>query len=169
MNTNEVKNYCLNLLKENNIVITNKEKEELEIADFYLKNLENEGLQIITYVNTKRCCAKELILLPNQTCPEHRHPNIGDELGKEETFRCRKGIVYLYIEGETTKNIKAKIPNEYYTVFNEIVLEEGEQYTLAPNTLHWFQSGDSGAIVSEFSTNSRDDKDIFTNPNIIRT
>jgi hypothetical protein len=38
----------------------------------------------------------------------------------------------------------------------------------APDTLHWFQAGDEGAVVSEFSTESRDDLDVFTDPRIRR-
>jgi len=56
----------------------------------------------------------------------------------------------------------------YYTVFHEIELNPGEQYTIPPNTLHWFQAGDDGAIVSEFSSTSRDEYDIFTDPRIVR-
>jgi D-lyxose ketol-isomerase len=53
-------------------------------------------------------------------------------------------------------------------VFHELILDPGEQYTIPPNTLHWFQAGDQGAIVSEFSSISRDDIDIFTDPRIRR-
>ena len=56
----------------------------------------------------------------------------------------------------------------YYTVYHEIRLLPGEQYTLKPNTLHWFQGGPEGAVVSEFSTTSRDELDIFTDPRIRR-
>jgi D-lyxose ketol-isomerase len=48
-------------------------------------------------------------------------------------------------------------------------LRPGEQHTVPPNTLHWFQAGPEGAIVSEFSTQSRDDLDVFTDPDIART
>jgi D-lyxose ketol-isomerase len=48
------------------------------------------------------------------------------------------------------------------------VLGPGEQYTIPPNTLHSFEAGEEGAIVSEFSTTSRDDLDIFTDPRIVR-
>ena len=51
----------------------------------------------------------------------------------------------------------------------EIELDPGDQYTLAPNSLHWFQSGDEGAILSEFSTTSRDETDLFTDPRIRRS
>ena len=40
------------------------------------------------------------------------------------------------------------------------------KYTIMPNTLHWFQAGPEGAVVSEFSTKSRDEFDIYTDPRI---
>jgi D-lyxose ketol-isomerase len=48
------------------------------------------------------------------------------------------------------------------------VLRPGEQFTVPPNTRHWFQAGPDGAVVSEFSTQSRDDLDVFTDPEISR-
>jgi D-lyxose ketol-isomerase len=51
---------------------------------------------------------------------------------------------------------------------DEIVLHPGEQFTIPPDTLHWFQAGDDGAVVSEFSTQSRDDLDVFTDPRVVR-
>jgi ABC-type sugar transport system, auxiliary component len=153
------------------ITLTPFENDNIEVADLGLNDIENVGLELITYVNTDRCCAKELVLLPFQTCPEHRHPPVDGEPGKEETFRVRYGTVYLYVEGEPSNDIKAKIPNtghDYYTVFNQIILNPGEQYTIYPNTKHWFQSGAKGAVVSEFSTKSRDELDIFSDPSIAR-
>lgn len=41
-------------------------------------------------------------------------------------------------------------------------------YTLPPDTLHWFQAGEEGAIVSESSTKSVDESDVFTDPEIRR-
>ncbi|HML45829.1 MAG TPA: D-lyxose/D-mannose family sugar isomerase [Clostridia bacterium] len=153
------------------IVLTEAESQNIEIADFGLNDLERTGLQLVTYVNTKRCCAKELVLFPGQTCPEHRHPDSAQALGKEETFRCRAGRVYLYVDGTPAASPKAKPPagdEAYYTVGHEIVLNPGEQYTLMPDTRHWFQAGPEGAIVSEFSTASHDETDIFTDPRIVR-
>lgn len=153
------------------IVLTPTEAENIEVADFGLGELETTGLQLVTYINTQRCCAKELVLFPRQTCPEHRHPPVDGEPGKEETFRCRWGAVYLYVEGEPTLNPASKPPKgreDTYTVWHEVKLEPGEQYTIMPNTLHWFQAGDEGAVVSEFSTRSRDESDIFTDPTIMR-
>jgi D-lyxose ketol-isomerase len=49
------------------------------------------------------------------------------------------------------------------------VLRPGEQHTIPPDTLHWFQAGPEGAVVSEFSSPSRDELDVFTDPEIRRT
>jgi len=155
------------------IVLTPQEKENIEVADFGLADIEHIGLILVTYVNTSRCCAKEMVLFPGMTCPEHTHAPIPekDYPGKEETFRCRYGSVYLYVEGEPTQDMKGFVPEGYegtYTVFHEIVLRAGEQYTMEPNTKHWFQAGEQGAVVSEFSTPSFDELDIFTDPKINR-
>ena len=166
---NQVKK-TLKYFKKAKIQLSNDEKQRIEIADFGLNDLQNVGLQLLTYINTDRVCAKEMVLLPYQTCPEHWHIPTNGQDGKEETFRCRFGKVYLYVDGEGKKeDIKAKIPNTEVSVFHEIVLNEGEQYTLYPNTKHWFQAGDKGAIISEFSTHSTDETDVFTDKAIIRT
>ena len=161
----------LEYFKKTGIVLTEEEQQSITVFDFDFDDLDNVGLQLLVYVNSKRVCAKEMVLFPHQSCVEHRHPTIGNVLGKEETFRCRWGRVYLYITGESTPNIKAKIPDnmkDYVTVFHEIVLNPGEQYTLKPDTLHWFQAGPDGAVISEFSTTNTDDIDKFTDPRIKR-
>lgn len=160
---------ALEYLDKAGIVITEEEKNNMEVAEYGLGELDKIGLELIVYVNTDRCCAKELILFPGQTCPEHRHPPVENEPGKEETFRCRWGKVYLYVPGIPATNPKAIAPKgreKYFTVWHEIELNPGEQYTLAPNTLHWFQAGPEGAVISEFSTKSRDEYDIYTDPDI---
>ena len=50
------------------------------MADFGLGIVEKVGLQLLTYVNTEKCCAKEMVLRPYQTCPEHTHCD-GEENG----------------------------------------------------------------------------------------
>ena len=153
------------------IAITPDEASRIEVADFGLGDLMQIGLQLITYINTDRVCAKELIMFPGQTCPEHYHPPIAGEPGKEETFRCRWGEVYLYLPGEPTSEPKCAVPKDsegYFTVWREVPLRPGEQHTIYPKTRHWFQAGKEGAIVSEFSTKSRDELDIFTDPRIVR-
>jgi D-lyxose ketol-isomerase len=153
------------------IVLTPQEQENIEVVELGLGELERTGLQIVVYVNTDRYCAKELVLFPRQTCPQHRHPPVGSDPGKMETFRCRWGKVWLYVEGGPGGIMHAHVPSgsePYYTVFHEIELNPGEQYTIPPDTWHWFQAGDEGAIVSEFSSTSRDEFDIFIDPRIKR-
>lgn len=159
------------MLERAGIVLTPEERDEIEVADFGLEDLERIGLELVVYVNTDRYCAKELVLFPRQTCPQHRHPPVLGEPGKQETFRCRWGTVYLYVEGDAAEEVQAQVPEgdeEYYTVFHEIELHPGEQYTIPPDTWHWFQAGDEGAIVSEFSSTSRDEYDVWTDPRIQR-
>ncbi|MHB0875174.1 MAG: D-lyxose/D-mannose family sugar isomerase [Anaerolineae bacterium] len=154
------------------IAVTEDEAKHIEVADFGLGRLDEIGLELLVYVNTDRCCAKELVLFPRQTCPEHRHPPVAGEPGKEETFRCRWGEVYLYVPGTPASQPAAQLPvdvSPFMTVWHEVILRPGEQYTLTPDTLHWFQAGPEGAIVSEFSTKSRDDSDVFTDPRIERS
>jgi D-lyxose ketol-isomerase len=165
--------YVVSEFEKAGIVITEEEKARIEVADFGLGIVEEVGLQLLTYVNTEKCCAKEMVLRPYQTCPEHIHMD-GEEngvaySGKEETFRCRKGVCYLYVSGEgKQEDIKAKLPPTTVTVFHEVELKAGEQYTLYPNTRHWFQAGSEGAIISEFSTKSRDESDYFEDERISR-
>ena len=167
-----LRNEAAALLKKANIAITEKEKNAIEIADFGLDDVRNVGLELVVYENNERYCAKELVLFPGQMCPQHRHPQIDKaNEGKQETFRCRWGEVYLYIEGPATPNPKAVVPErhkKHISVWRELVLHPGDQFTIKPGTLHWFQAGDQGAIISEFSSTSIDEFDVFTDPNIKR-
>lgn len=142
--------YAAEQLAAAGIVVTAAERDAIEVADFGLSRLRELGLMLLVYVNTDRYCAKELVLYPGQICPEHRHPPFEGGPGKEETFRCRRGLVRLHVAGE------------------ELVLRPGDQRTIPPDTLHWFQAGPDGAVVSEFSSASRDDLDVFTDPEIER-
>jgi D-lyxose ketol-isomerase len=146
----EAQSYAAEQLRQAGILLRDDEVREIEVADFGLGRFDEIGLHVLVYVNTDRYCAKELVLSPHQLCPEHRHPPFDGTPGKEETFRCRRGRVELVVDGE------------------HIFLEAGAQYTIHPDTLHWFQAGEEGAVVTEFSSASRDELDIFTDPEIER-
>ena len=135
------------MLAEAGIVV----REEIEVTDLGLGQLEEIGLQLVVYENNDRYCAKELVLFPHQLCAEHRHPPVGDDPGKQETFRVRTGMVTLHVDGH-----------------GELELHPGDQFTIPPDTLHWFRAGADGAVVSEFSSPSRDEYDVFTDPRIVR-
>lgn len=159
---------AIELFEKAGVYLKADEKAAIEIADLGLNRFEETGLALFTYVNTTRVCAKELALLPNQTCPEHRHPATSNDPGKEETFRCRYGQVHLFVPGPKTPHPSVHPPQGVYTVFHEIILKPGDQYTLEPNTLHWFKAGPKGAVISEFSTRSTDELDQFSDPDIVR-
>jgi D-lyxose ketol-isomerase len=142
--------YAATQLAAAGITLTEAEHAQIEVADFGLGELRATGLMVLVYVNTDRYCAKELVLYPRQTCPEHRHPPFDGTPGKEETFRCRRGSVDLHVDGKL------------------IALRPGDQHTIPPDTLHWFRAGEEGAVVSEFSSTSRDDLDVFTDPRVVR-
>ena len=152
------------------IVLTPAERERIELTDFGLGDFEREGLGLFTYVNTDRYCAKELVLLPGQTCAQHRHPPLGaGDPGKQETFRCRRGAVYLHVEGDPSPQPVATPPGEHYDPMHEVVLEPGDQHTIVPDTWHWFQAGPEGAVVSEFSSRNLDEGDVWRDPRVDRT
>lgn len=157
------------------IVLTPEEQQAIEVTDYNLDQFEDIGLYLLTYFNTGRASARELVLLPGQACPEHYHPPFEDEAGpnpgKEETFRCRLGKVYLYVDGEPTPNPKCEPPEfrrEYFKVGREVELNPGDQFTIYPGVKHWFRAGEEGAVVSEFSTRIRDEADVFTDPALTR-
>jgi D-lyxose ketol-isomerase len=169
----EFRRRAADMLDRAGIVLTPHERLRIEIADLGLGEFESSGLALVVYVNTERVCAKELVLLPRQTCPQHRHPPANGDPGKEETFRCRAGEVYLYVPGEPCppdRRRGAPPPHRAasYTVWHEIVLHPGDQFTIPPDTWHWFQAGPDGAVVSEFSTHSTDERDVFLDPQIRR-
>lgn len=162
---------AVEILNEARIPLTPQEKEEIEIEDYGLGDLNRVGTEVITYVNTNHC-ARELVLFPQQICPEHRHPPFDDNPGKQKTLRCRWGEVYLHVPGEETPRPKASPPEgrkDYYTAQKEITLTPGDQHTIPPDTEHWFQAGERGAVISEFSSKSADVKDVFTDPKVKRT
>ncbi len=160
------------MLGEAGIAVTAREVETMEVADFGLGRLGTFGFEIVVYENNDRYCSKEIVLFPRQTCPEHRHPPVGPgNPGKRETFRCRWGEVYLYTAGDPAaapKAILSAADRPKFTIWHERVLRPGDQFTLPPDSLHWFQAGDRGAVLSEFSSTSTDENDVWTDPDIKR-
>jgi D-lyxose ketol-isomerase len=152
------------------IHVTDQEAEGIEVVDFGLSRLEKEGVQVLTLVQTERISVKVLALFPNQTEPEHWHPPVAGDPGKEETVRVISGTLYFYIPGENTfkEGFLVKCKEHCYTMRHEIVMRPGEQITLAPGVKHWFQARDEGVVMYSFSTIARDALDQFTDKEIVR-
>jgi len=152
------------------IQVSEKETANIEVADFGLGNLKEEGAQILTLVQTERISIKIIALFPDQTEPEHWHPPVGDDPGKEETIRVVKGILYMYISGANTLK-KGQLPenkDNVYTCRNELVMQVNDQITFRPGTKHWFRAGNGGVVIYSYSTIARDILDKFTDPKVIR-
>jgi D-lyxose ketol-isomerase len=158
------------MIAQAGIRISEEEKNKIDVVDFGLSHLEIEGVQVLTLVQTDRISVKVLALFPDQTEPEHWHPPVGNDPGKEETIRVVAGTVYFYVEGENTFNqgflVKGK--GRYYTLKHEIVLKPSDQITFQPGEKHWFQARDDGAVMYSFSSVARDALDQFTDPGIVR-
>lgn len=158
------------MIRESGICITDEESQKVEVADFGLGRLHVEGAQILTLVATGRIAVKIVVLFPCQTLPEHWHPRVGEDPGKEETIRVVSGTVRVYIPGDDSMH-EGFVPagqEDAYTMRQELILKPGEQITLQPGTKHWFQASQAGAVMYSFSTVARDVLDGFTDPEIKR-
>ena len=160
----------LALISKAGIHLNDQEKEKITAADFGLSQFRKEGVQILTLFETRRMAAKILVLLPHQTEPEHWHPPVGDDPGKEEVIRAIWGDLTFYIPG--TPNLKRGFlvdnKEQYYTMRHEVEMAPGDQLVLPPGTKHWFQAGARGAVMYSFSTRVTDLLDQFTDPHIVR-
>ena len=152
------------------IQINDEEIKRIEVVDFGLSRIEAEGVQVFTMVNTDRLAAKVLVLFPNQTEPEHWHPKIGDDPGKQETIRHIWGDLRFYVEGpdDMAEGFIVHGKEDAYKLRHELLLEPGDQLTFEPYEKHWFQAGPRGAVLYSFSTTVRDGLDGFTDPEIQR-
>jgi len=165
-----VRKTAAELIEKAGLKLCPEEIDRIEIADFGLGNLAREGAQILTLVQTQRYCVKVLALFANQTEPEHWHPPIGDDPGKDETVRVVWGKLFMVIEGENTMS-ENHIPagkDSVYTCRHEIIMTPGSQLTLEPGAKHWFKAGTEGCVLFSFSSVARDGLDGFSDPGVER-
>jgi D-lyxose ketol-isomerase len=159
------------LLKCAGIAVTAAELEGMDVADFGLGEVTVSGAQILNLLDTPQLAVRLIVLLPHQTEPEHTHVAQQGYVGKYETLRCAYGCAYVYSPGPPTPEPQATPPahrRHTYTVFHETILSPGQQCSFAPNTPHWFQGGAAGAVLWSFSTQATDNRDVFTDPDIVR-
>lgn len=167
---NEVCSRSIEMIEASGLLLTKADKEKITAADFGLNQIKKEGVQILTMFQTDRIAGKILVLLPNQTEPEHWHPTVGDDPGKEEVIRAISGNLRFYIPGDNTLNEGFIVDGKdaCYTMRHEIVMKPGDQLVLPAGTKHWFQAGDEGAVMYSFSTTVTDLNDQFTDSEIVR-
>jgi D-lyxose ketol-isomerase len=158
------------LIRHAGIAVTDAEGRSIEVADFGLGHLDREGAQILTLLQTDRISVKVLVLLAHQTEPEHWHPPVGEDLGKEETVRVVSGTLHLFREGEgvLAGGVIPEGKEGVYTCRREVVLRPGDQVTLPPGEKHWFQARAEPVVMYSFSTVARDTLDRFSDPAVER-
>ena len=168
----EIKTWTWDLVVRAGVPLQSHERDQIEVTDLGLGNRERTGLQILTLAADPWLAAKLLVLMPGQFFPQHRHPPGADGYpGKTELFRGQFGTAYLYIPGPDAENPLASPPEERRpccTVWNEVVLTPGRQQICPPNTWHWFQAGDKGAVIWSISSKATDAIDEFCDPDVIR-
>lgn len=158
------------MMRAAGVVFTPQEAGAIAVVDFGLSHLEVEGAQILTFFSSERVSAKVIALFPGQTLPEHWHPPVGDDPGKEETLRVIGGTLYCGLPGEGRVR-HATFPagkEARYACRREDVMGPADQITLAPGVPHWMQAGPNGAVLLSFSSCARDILDGFTDPDIVR-
>lgn len=158
------------ILKDAHVPVKDSEIENMDVADFGLSHADQEGAQIISWIDTRRIAARLIVLFPFQTEPEHWHQPVGDIPGKEETIRVVSGTLLMYTAGADTIKL-GRIPKQnaaYYTCRNEHVLRENDAITFMPGEKHWFQAYRKPVICYSISTTAMDSCDPFTNPQVVR-
>jgi len=151
--------------------LSQAELDSIAVADFGLSVPEAEGAQILTLFATDRISAKLIVLLPGQILPEHWHPPVGSDPGKEEILRGYWGNVMYFEEGNAhidDREVPAEKPGAY-TCRSRMDLGPGDQVIIPPGRKHWLKGGEGGGCVISFSTCVRDILDQFTDPSIVRT
>ena len=145
----EIQQKAIELIDKAGIYITPAEREKIAVADFGLSDIYSEGIQVLTFFETDRIAGKILVLLPNQTEPEHWHPPVESDPGKQEIIRALWGNLRFYVEGNDNM-ADGFIPagrEDFYLLRHEIILKPGDQLVFQPGDKHWFQAGPEGAVM----------------------
>ncbi|MGA2362578.1 MAG: D-lyxose/D-mannose family sugar isomerase [Candidatus Aminicenantales bacterium] len=166
VHVNEAKRQAADLIRKSGFPLTEEEWQELQIDDFGLGHLFEEGFAFIDILRSPQLRVTILVLLPGQTLPQHLHPAYDQEPGKEETLRVLYGSTNVYIEGEPS-NPRIHIPSgktPHYTARQEIALTIGRHFTIPPMKEHWFQGGPQGSVNICFQNRVDETHNVFFDP-----
>lgn len=166
----DIQKRAAKILKRARIALSSREARHIEVTDFGIGDVRNIGAQIAFRIEADGFSARELVILPSQIFPEHGHiPETHGSQGGQEILRCRWGVIFLYTEGKSSRRIRAHIPfqfRDHFSVWKQQILKAGDQKTIAPGSLHWFQAGPKGAVISEYSVLTPRYRSIWTDPQI---
>lgn len=155
----------LGLIQKAHFSLTDEELKSLTVNDFGLDNLQEEGCGLLDLLRSERVRVNLLVLLPNQSLPEHLHPAYENERGKEETIRVLYGTTKVFFEGEPDTDIHIpKGKEQWYTALKKVDLKVGEQFTVPAQGKHWFQAGESGSVNIAFQNRVDESHNVFYDP-----
>ena len=161
-----VKQQARDLINKSGFVLSDKEWSQLAVNDMGLGDIASEGFAFVDILRSAKLRITVLVLLPNQTLPQHVHPPYDEEPGKEETLRVLYGRTKVFVEGRVSKDVRIPTGKEkYYTAQQEIALDAGGQCTIAPGIKHWFQAGAQGSVNMTFQNRVDETRNLFDDPN----
>ena len=156
------------LIAKSGFQLSPEELERLEVNDFGLGDVRKEGFVFVDILRSDQLRIVIIVLLPNQTLPQHIHPPYeGETTGKEETLRVLYGQTRVYSETQKADEEGAMIPEgkgKYYTDRNAVLLNVSEQFVIPPNTSHWFQACAEGSVNITFQKRVDETRNIFFDP-----
>lgn len=162
---NAARQQAKELIQKSGLVLSKDEWSQLAINDMGLGDITSEGFAFVDILRSERLRITVLVLLPNQTLPQHVHPAYNGEPGKEETLRVLYGHTKVFVEGEASTDVRVPTgKDQYYTAKQAITLNAGGQYTVAPGIKHWFQAGVQGSVNMTFQNRVDETKNIFDDP-----
>jgi D-lyxose ketol-isomerase len=169
----QAREWAWRFVQQAGIPLVKEEFANLDVAELGLGELEATGGQILTLASTEWVGAKLLILRPHQFFPQHRHPPSAQERypGKTEVLRGQFGKAFLYMPGKPTPNPLASPPAhrlQYCTVWHQVLIYPGCQHVCPPDTWHWFQAAETGAVIWSISSRVTDAADQFLDPQVVR-
>ncbi len=171
MDASQAHDFCkqvTELIAQSGFAMTTDELAHIDLIDFGLGNFAAEGVATIDIVNTSHMRIKLMVLLPDQTLPQHLHPPYGDHPGKEETIRVISGSMRIYLPGEDClrDGFVPQGKDACYTLQNEVVLNPTDHLTIEPGVEHWFQAGSEGTVALSFYTQADDDYNRWADPDV---
>lgn len=153
------------LIGKSGLILSAEEWDQVAINDFGLGDIYKEGMAFVDVLRSPRLRITVIVLLPNQSLPQHMHPAYEGEQGKEETLRVLYGHTHVFIEGCNDTELHIPEGKEaYYTARREIALDPGGQFTIPPGVKHWFQAGPEGSVNMTFQNRVDETMNIFDDP-----
>lgn len=159
-------------LQRHNYPLSQNLRENMWVSDFGLGNFVEVGMAGMFWINDQKnnYTALEMILLPGQMIPQHKHVATDIAAPKMESWHVRYGCTHTYGEGQPTTSMAVTIPESqvpYVTVRHETTLRVGEIAGIKkPLELHWQKACEEGAIMTEYSTFHDGNAVKFTDPHI---